>query len=133
MPHVVVEYSSNIEDAVNIPALLYELHEVAIASGLFETGSIRTRAIRHDIYAVADRDPANAFIHINGHIRPRPVEVRRRLGQALFDAAAAFVAEARKQYPMALSVEMTEIDDSASFHANDLPALVKARGGEPGG
>ena len=44
MPHVITEYSENLDGVVDIPRLVKELHETAIASGLFQVGGIRSRA-----------------------------------------------------------------------------------------
>lgn len=44
MPHVVVEYSANIRDRVDLPRLIETLHATAIATGVSPEGGTRTRA-----------------------------------------------------------------------------------------
>ena len=65
MPHLIVEYSDNIETRLDLDGLLDRLHEEAVASGMFPLGGIRIRAYRAERYRVADCDPANAFVHVN--------------------------------------------------------------------
>src|SRR5688572_33124611 len=64
MPHVIVEYSANLEGAVEVKALLQALHEAAIETGVFPAGGVRTRAERRDEYIVADGRPEAAFVHV---------------------------------------------------------------------
>lgn len=44
MPHVVVEYSANIRDRIDLPRLIETLHATAIATGVSPEGGTRTRA-----------------------------------------------------------------------------------------
>lgn len=55
MPHFTMEYSSNLDGVVDFKALCAEVHATITASGLFELGAVRVRAIRCEAYAVADR------------------------------------------------------------------------------
>ena len=56
MPHFIMEYSVNLEQDVNIPALMRVIHREAIETGVFPKGGIRTRAIRCDHVLIADED-----------------------------------------------------------------------------
>ena len=46
VPHLIVEYSGNIEDQMDLAGLLDKLHEAAAESGIFPLGGLRTRAER---------------------------------------------------------------------------------------
>jgi 5-carboxymethyl-2-hydroxymuconate isomerase len=64
MPHFIVEYTDNIKDKADIPALLEKVHEVLIAHGdIFPVGGIRSRAIELHHYRVADGAEDDAFVH----------------------------------------------------------------------
>ena len=83
MPHVLVEYSSNLEEAVSIRKLIDDLHITMIESGLFDLSAIRTRALPRTIYRIADGKPENLFLHIITRIRSgrsggRAQEARQR-------------------------------------------------------
>ena len=55
MPHLIVEYSANIEDQIALDALLDKLHTCAAGTGVFPLGGLRVRARRADAYRIADK------------------------------------------------------------------------------
>jgi 5-carboxymethyl-2-hydroxymuconate isomerase len=104
------------------------VHRAALATGVFELGALRTRATRHDIYAVADEDPANAFIAVVARIgRGRDEETRGKVGKAIFEAVCDEVSETGKRRPIAISVDVEEINPVGSFKKNALHALMAER------
>ena len=62
MPHLIVEYSANIEDQIALDALLDKLHTCALGTGVFPLGGLRVRAHRADAYRIADLSPDNGFV-----------------------------------------------------------------------
>jgi len=130
MPHVITEYSANLEGAVDIPALVKELHETAIASGLFEVGGIRSRAKKREIFRVADGDAANGFVFIMARIAPgRPAEKRRALGEALLATASMRLEPVFAARGLTLSVEIEELNGDFTFRRNNIHDRLKAKKG----
>jgi len=127
MPHIVVEYSGNLDGRVDIPGLVGAIHHAAFDTGVFELAAIRTRAERRDVFRIADGNPENAFIAISARIAPRPDEVRHRVGQAIFDATVAFTAQLFARSPLAISVEVLNIDNTAAFRKNNLHERLGSR------
>ncbi len=120
MPHIIAEYSANLEDRLDVGALVADLHQAAIDSAVAELAGIRTRAARREHFRVADGDPANGFVHIVARLRiGRSEEQRRKLGQMLFDAADKRLAAAYTTHPIGLTVEIHEIDQ-LTFRRNTL-------------
>ena len=70
MPHVVAEYSANLEQSTDIRKLLDVIHGALFATGEFPLEVLRIRAARRDQYKIANDDPDNAFLAIVGHIAP---------------------------------------------------------------
>jgi 5-carboxymethyl-2-hydroxymuconate isomerase len=62
MPHCIIEYSSNIESIVDVPALLKSVYQGALASSLFAPEDIKCRAIpyMHSYIGESSSD----FIHV---------------------------------------------------------------------
>jgi 5-carboxymethyl-2-hydroxymuconate isomerase len=130
MPHVITEYSANLEGVVDIPALIAELHETAIASGLFEVGGIRSRAKKREIYKIADGDPANGFIFIMARIAPgRPADKRKALGEALLATAGKRLEPVFAARGLTLSVEIEELNGEYTFRRNNIHDRLKAKKG----
>lgn len=120
MPHIIAEYSANLEDRLDVAALVADLHQAAIDSAVAELVAIRTRAERREHYRVADGNPANGFVHIVARLRVgRSEEQRKNLGQLLFDAADRRLAAAYATHPIGLTVEIHEIDH-LTFRRNTL-------------
>jgi len=120
MPHVIAEYSANLEDRLDVAGLVADLHQAAIDSAVAELPGIRTRAVRREHFRVADGNPANGFVHIVARLRVgRSEEQRKKLGQLLFDAADRRLAPVYPAHPIGLTVEIHEIDH-LTFRRNTL-------------
>ncbi|MFZ5731689.1 MAG: 5-carboxymethyl-2-hydroxymuconate Delta-isomerase [Pseudomonadota bacterium] len=128
MPHLIVEYSTNLEKRISIRDLLKRVHEAALASGVFKIGGIRTRAEPRDLYLVADGDPDNAFIHIEGRIgKGRDAETRRRLAETLLGVLCDQMKSVFETTGLGLTVEIREIDDTASVRLNNLHERLQTK------
>ena len=121
MPHIIAEYSANLEDRLDVQALVNDLHQAAIESAVAELVAIRSRAVRREHFRVADGNPANGFVHITARLRRgRTVEARKALGQALLAAADKRLASVYPSHPIGLTVEVHEIDPDMTFRRNTL-------------
>lgn len=128
MPHITIEYSANLKNKIDVAKLVDIVHQAALRTGVFEVAAVRTRAAGRDLYAIADGHPDNAFVAINARIAPgRPAETRKRLGKEIFDAACEFLESVYETSPLAISLEVQEIDNTAAFRKNNLHSIVKER------
>ena len=121
MPHIIAEYSANLEDRLDIDRLVNDLHQAAIETGIAELVGIRTRAARREHFRVADGNPGNGFVHITARLRRgRTAEARKTLGEKLLAAADRRLAEAYATHGIGLTVEIHEIDPDMTFRRNTL-------------
>lgn len=128
MPHVVVEYSANLEEELDIRALLQKIHAAVLASGVFTVGAVRTRAERREVYVIADGDPDNAFMHIDIRMAPgRDAPTRKIVAQGVLDTIAAETRDVFARTGLGLSVEVREIDNKASLRLNNLHERMAAK------
>ena len=79
MPHLTIEYSANVADHVDIDRLVGALHDAALATGVAALDALRTRAVRREHYAIADRHPDNAFVAVTARLGLAAMEVCRPL------------------------------------------------------
>ncbi|MCG6560116.1 5-carboxymethyl-2-hydroxymuconate Delta-isomerase [Ruegeria sp. 1NDH52C] len=115
MPHFIVEYSGNLEDALDIGALCEVIRATAAGIDTFPMPGIRVRAFRADHWAIADGDPKHGFIDISIRLRAgRAPEVKQAAANKVFEAVRAFVAPVMAQRSLALSLEMRDIDPDLS-------------------
>jgi 5-carboxymethyl-2-hydroxymuconate isomerase len=129
MPHIVVEYSANLEPAVDIAKLIRDVHQAVLGTGVFELGAIRTRAERRDVFVVADGDPQNGFVHAALRVATgRTPEKRKAVAEAVMAILAAATAALRKDRGIGLSVEVEEIDPATAVRLNNLHDRMPAKG-----
>jgi len=128
VPHIIVEYSANLEDAVAIDPMVREVHQSVLATCIFKLGAVRTRAARRDIFFIADADPQNAFINVIVRVASgRPLEKRRAVAEAIMGVIAAKTADIGDSRGLALSVYVEEIDEDGALRKNNLHARMEAR------
>ena len=128
MPHIVIEYSSNLRDRLGLDALIERLHATAIGTGVFPLGGARTRAVERTHYRIADGHPDNAFVHVTLRIgHGRDPETKRRAAQAVFDALCEHLGPLYERIPLGISFELQESDPVLNFKKNNLHEYVRAR------
>ena len=128
MPHIIVEYTANLEEALPIAKLVADVHHAVLATGTFKLGAVRTRAARRDIYAIADGDPQNGFINVIARIgRGRALEKRRGLAEAIMAVLDTETAELAASRGLALSVYVEEIDEDGALRKNNLHARMEQK------
>jgi len=128
MPHIVIEYSSNVLERIELDRLIEVLHATAIGTGVFPLGGTRTRAAERAHYRIADGHPDNAFVHVSLRIgHGRDAATKAKAAQAVFDALCAHLAALYDAIPLGISFELQEIDPALSFKKNNLHEYVSAR------
>lgn len=130
MPHLILEYSANIEARLDLGALLDRLHRTATGSGMFPLGGIRIRAYRAEHYRVADCAPENAFVHVTAIVGAgRPLDRRAEVSRLLFDALCDELEPLQAASPLAISFNMREFDSVLNLKKNNLHEFVRQRAG----
>src|SRR5688572_27801226 len=132
LPHLIVEYSANIEDQIALDALLDKLHTCALGTGVFPIGGLRVRAHRADAYRIADKAPNNGFVHVTAIIgHGRPLDVQQRAGEELLAALTEHLKSLYERSPLAISLNIQESHPVLNFKKNNLHEHVKRRSRKP--
>lgn len=128
MPHLIVEYSANLEDRIDLDGLLTRLHAAASDYEVFPVGGLRVRAERRDRYRVADGHPDNGFVHVTAIIgHGRPLEVRKQVGQGLFEVINDHLDPTFGNTPLAISFNIQEFHPELNYKRNNLHEYVRVR------
>jgi 5-carboxymethyl-2-hydroxymuconate isomerase len=128
LPHITIEYSANLDRAFDMNDLVHQMHEAALTTGVFELGGLRTRVARRDVYRIADGDAANAFVHVVVNIGyGRDLDARKRMAETLFKTLNAFLDPVYARAPLAISLEVTEIDPDLTFKRNNIHERLKSK------
>ena len=126
MPHLTIEYSSNLEGRADLDRLCRATLGAILSKPAFEIGAARVRAVRCDHFAIADQLPENAFVHMAFRIGSGRTEAEKReAGDAIFAAARGTLAELFDTPHFALSLEVRELDPALSWKANAMHARLR--------
>ena len=121
MPHLTLEYSDNIE--VDVQPLLARLHEEVVATGAINLKGIKSRAIRHTQYRIADGDPDYAFVHVGLLIREgRLLEVQKEATQRVMKVLKETFGHLFEKRKLSLTVDLKEMRDGIALTEHNIPA-----------
>ena len=121
MAHLIMEYSANLGDDLDIPQLLAALTDAAMATTVFPMAGIRCRAHRCEHYRIADGNPEFGFVHLLVKLGAgRTDEQKQGAAKAIFDALCAALDPIYDRQGLAVSFEMTELPATLKFNHNNL-------------
>ena len=110
MPHLVLEYSANVPDAPDPRRILLDLHEALMSSALFERKDIKSRAVKHDVFAVADGAEDRAFVALSIAILDgRSDDVKTALSEAALEVLVRAFQKLVEGGRGAISVEIRDL------------------------
>ena len=121
MPHLTLEYSDNIE--VDVQPLLARLHEEVAATGAINLKGIKSRAIKHTQYRIADGDADYAFVHVGLLIREgRPLEVQKEATQRVMKVLKETFGHLFETRKLSLTVDLQEMRDGIALTEHNITA-----------
>ena len=126
MPHLILDYSANMEDRTDIAGLCDCLRLAAVETGVFPEAGVRVRAFKADHVSIANGNSNNGYIDISVRLREgRDQDTRAKVTQHIFSAAEAYLGPVLESFPVALSMEMRDIDASLSPKVNSIRNFMK--------
>jgi len=124
MPHLTLEYTNNLE--FDVQELLARLHSELTATGAIKLKAIKSRAICHSDFRMADGNPQYAFVHVNLLIREgRPLEVQKDLTQRVLKVLEDTFGQRFEDGYLSLSVDIKEMRDGVALTHHNIPDLEK--------
>ncbi len=126
MPHLIVEYSTNLESAVDMQALINTIHAAALATGVAPIDALRTRAEPRTIYRIGDGHPDNGFVAVAARLGAgRTAEEKHRYLAAILVALESTLGTHAAN--VMLSVEYQEIDPEFRINKNNARVAINQR------
>jgi 5-carboxymethyl-2-hydroxymuconate isomerase len=117
MPQLTLEYTANLD--LEIQPLLARLHSELAATGAINLKGIKSRAVQHSAYRVADGNPNYAFVHVNLLIREgRPLEIQKDIAQRVLAVLKETLGNRFENSHLSLSVDIKEMREGTAltFH-----------------
>jgi 5-carboxymethyl-2-hydroxymuconate isomerase len=120
MPHLTLEYTDNLP--VDVQPLLARLHTEVVATGAINLKGIKSRAIRHTEYRIADGNPDYAFVHVNLLIREgRSVEIQKEAAQRVMAVLKDTFGHRFDNGYLSLSVDIKEMREGIALTEHNIP------------
>ena len=125
MPHLILEYTDNLD--FKVQPLLARLHEEVVATGAINLKGIKSRAIKHTQYRIADGDPQYAFVHVSLLIREgRPVEIQKEATRRVMAVLKETFGSRFEKEHLSLSVDLKEMREGIALTEHNIPDNTKA-------
>ncbi|MCB1368517.1 MAG: 5-carboxymethyl-2-hydroxymuconate isomerase [Rhodobacteraceae bacterium] len=131
MAHLSIEYSANLEPAIDMAAFCEVARAAMAATGTFPVAGIRVRAFRADHVAIGDGGADLGFADMVLRMgRGRDEATRLAATEAIYAAMERWL-DGRLDMPFALSLEVLELNyPFAEKRLNTIRAALLARGTE---
>ena len=115
MAHFTIDYSPNLEGKLDFADFCNAIRIAAVETGVFPVAGIRVRATACNHVSIADGNPQHGFIDISIRLRAgRSDDAKKSATAHVFEAARTFLEPALSSNPIALSLEMRDIDPDLS-------------------
>lgn len=122
MPHLTLEYTDNLE--FEIQPLLARLHAELAATGAINLKGLKSRAVRHSDYRIADGNPEYAFVHVGLLIREgRPVDVQKDAAQRMMNILKETFGHRYEHGYLSLSVDIKEMREGIAMTLHNIPDI----------
>ena len=122
MPQLTLEYSDNLD--IEVQPLLARLHNELVATGAITLKGLKSRAVRHTEYRIADGNPDYAFVHVNLLIREgRPIEVQKDVSHRVMTALKETFGERFENGYLSLSVDIKEMREGIALTLHNFPVV----------
>lgn len=122
MPHLTLEYTDNLQ--VDVQPLLARLHAEVVATGAINLKGIKSRAIRHTEYRIADGNPDYAFVHVNLLIREgRSIEIQKEAARRVMAVLKDTFGHRFDKGYLSLSVDIKEMREGIALTDHNIPSV----------
>lgn len=115
MPHLTLEYSSNIKER-DFQTLFHKLHHTLVKVCSANLENCKSRAVQHDVFYIGDGNPQNAFVHLEISLADgRSLEIRKEVGQQMLDILSKHFSNSLRGLNLQITVESKEFQKKFYF------------------
>lgn|SRR5574341_957152 len=124
MPHLTLEYTDNLE--FDVQPLLARLHEEVVATGAINLKGIKSRAVKHTRYRIADGNSDYAFVHVSLLIREgRPIQIQKEATRRVMAVLKETFGYRFENGYVSLSVDLKEMREGIALTDHNIPDKTK--------
>ena len=116
MPHLTLEYTSNLEEWASDPDLLLSLHRMLESVVGIKIGNCKSRWRLVEEWVVGDGGGESAFVHLDlRFLEGRPLELKQAVGAGAVELLRAHFQAALQALDLQITVEVQDIRRSTYF------------------
>jgi|WetSurMetagenome_2_1015567.scaffolds.fasta_scaffold870760_2 5-carboxymethyl-2-hydroxymuconate isomerase len=111
MPHLTLEYSTNLVEPLDPKAIFAPLHAALVEFQPIKLADIKSRVIPCESYYIGAGSPESVLIHLTVKILTgRSIEERRKMSQRMLGLLEEFFAGALPKQPCDITVDICEME-----------------------
>jgi len=116
MPHLVLDYSSNVKEKESFEPLFKQLHQVLVTVCSAQLETCKSRAVFRDTYYIGDGNSENAFVHLDVCIAGgRSMKAREEMGRQMLEILGEFFSRSMRELNLQITVESREFPRNLYF------------------
>lgn len=116
MPQITLEYTGNLKQDVNWPALFAQIHKVLADVGGIQIGNCKSRATELKDYYVGEGEDRNAFVHLEVRfVEGRSRELKQELGRTILSVLEEQYRPSLGDFDLQITVEIDDIQREMYF------------------
>lgn len=110
MPHITLEYSSNLDQDVDFDGLFAQIHSVLADEGGLKIGNCKSRATKVGTYYIGDGADNYAFVHADVRfLEGRSVDAKQQISGSILAILKDCYASSLETWDLQITVEVRDI------------------------
>ena len=116
MPHLTLEYTSNVRQHVNLGELFSALHGVLAQVGGVSIENCKSRAVKHHDFYIGSGGSNKAFVHLGmTMLEGRPLALKQKVGENILRLLKDTYAASMVEHDLQITVEIRDIQRTTYF------------------
>jgi 5-carboxymethyl-2-hydroxymuconate isomerase len=116
MPHLTLEYTSNLSQSIDADQLFPRLHQILVNVGGISIHNCKSRAVCLDTYYIGKGDVQDAFIHLDiRFLEGRSLELKQRIGRLSLSWLKEYFAPSLAELELQVTVGIADIQPQTYF------------------
>lgn len=117
MPHLTLEYSSNLDNILDTVEVLTQVHMTMVETGEFLLTELKSRSIVYEDYLIGDGDESSAFVYLKiSMISKRSDAIKKQVAKQALNILVDHLHD-QEVSQCQVSVDLRDIDESSYFKA----------------
>lgn len=116
MPHIILEYTDNLENYLKFNELFNKVHQSLSRILKLDINLCRSRAIKHSKFLIGDGNQRNSHIHVTLLIlEGKPLDIKNEIAEILLEAMRLQLQQYREMFNIQITLEIKDIQEASYF------------------